>query len=109
MPYLLRRAYEAAWKRSEQRFKRRVLLQIGAKLENGEIGHLGDLQDGLVAATIKSASFPIARSARFEAAVKELVPVVAETIAGAAEAQAEDGIGLTAEREAELLAAWHGR
>ena len=32
-----------------------------------------------------------------------------ETIAGAAEAQAEDGIGLTAAREAVLLAAWHGR
>ena len=32
-----------------------------------------------------------------------------ETIAGAADAPAEDGVGLTAEREAELLAAWHSR
>ena len=34
---------------------------------------------------------------------------VEETIAGAADAPAEDGVGLTAEREAELLAAWHSR
>jgi hypothetical protein len=34
---------------------------------------------------------------------------VGETIAGAADAAAEDGVGLTAEREAELLAAWHSR
>ena len=32
-----------------------------------------------------------------------------ETIAGAADAPAEEGVGLTAEREAELLAAWHSR
>ena len=32
-----------------------------------------------------------------------------ETIAGAADAPAEEGIGLTPEREAELLAAWHER
>jgi 2'-hydroxyisoflavone reductase len=35
-------------------------------------------------------------------------PVV-ETIAGAADAPAVDGVGLTPEREAELLAAWHER
>jgi 2'-hydroxyisoflavone reductase len=34
---------------------------------------------------------------------------VAETIAGAAGAPAGAGVGLTSEREAELLAAWHGR
>jgi 2'-hydroxyisoflavone reductase len=34
---------------------------------------------------------------------------VAETLAGAADAPLVDGVGLTAEREAELLAAWHGR
>ena len=34
---------------------------------------------------------------------------VAETIAGAAEAPAVDGVGLTPEREAELLRAWHPR
>ena len=33
----------------------------------------------------------------------------AETLAGAADAPLVDGVGLTAEREAELLAAWHGR
>ncbi len=32
---------------------------------------------------------------------------LAETLAGAAEAPAVDGVGLTPEREAELLAAWH--
>ena len=32
-----------------------------------------------------------------------------ETIAGAAGAPAVEGVGLTPEREAELLAAWHGR
>lgn len=34
---------------------------------------------------------------------------VAETLAGAAEAPAVEGVGLTPEREAELLAAWHAR
>ena len=34
---------------------------------------------------------------------------LAETVAGAADASAEDGVGLTPEREAELLAAWHSR
>jgi 2'-hydroxyisoflavone reductase len=34
---------------------------------------------------------------------------VTETIAGAAGAAAVEGVGLTPEREAELLAAWHGR
>ena len=34
---------------------------------------------------------------------------VAETIAGAAEAPAVDGVGLTPEREAELLRAWRGQ
>ena len=34
---------------------------------------------------------------------------VAETIAGAAEAPAVDGVGLTPEREAELLEAWRKR
>ena len=34
---------------------------------------------------------------------------VAETIAGAAGAAAVEGVGLTPEREAELLAAWHAR
>jgi 2'-hydroxyisoflavone reductase len=34
---------------------------------------------------------------------------VAETVAGAAEAPAVEGAGLTPEREAELLAAWHSR
>ena len=34
---------------------------------------------------------------------------LAETIAGAADAPAANGVGLTPEREAELLAAWHGR
>ena len=34
---------------------------------------------------------------------------VAETIAGAAGAPAVEGVGLTPEREAELLAAWHAR
>ena len=34
---------------------------------------------------------------------------VAETLEGAAGAPLVDGVGLTAEREAELLAAWHGR
>ena len=34
---------------------------------------------------------------------------VAETIAGAAEAPAADGVGLTPEREAELLRAWRGQ
>ena len=34
---------------------------------------------------------------------------LAETIRGAADAPLEDGVGLTPEREAELLAAWHGR
>ena len=34
---------------------------------------------------------------------------VPETIAGAAGAPAADGVGLTPEREAELLAAWHAR
>ena len=34
---------------------------------------------------------------------------VAETIAGAAEAPAADGVGLTPEREAELLRAWRER
>ena len=34
---------------------------------------------------------------------------VSETIAGAAGAPAVEGVGLTPEREAELLAAWHGR
>lgn len=34
---------------------------------------------------------------------------LAETIAGAAEAPAVEGVGLTPEREAELLAAWHER
>jgi len=34
---------------------------------------------------------------------------LAETLAGAAEAPAADGVGLTPEREAELLAAWHER
>ena len=33
----------------------------------------------------------------------------AETIAGAAEAPAVEGVGLTPEREADLLAAWHAR
>ena len=33
---------------------------------------------------------------------------LAETIAGAAGAPAEEGVGLTPEREAELLTAWHG-
>ena len=33
---------------------------------------------------------------------------LAETIAGAATAPAVEGVGLTPEREAELLAAWHG-
>ena len=34
---------------------------------------------------------------------------VPETIAGTADAPAADGVGLTPEREAELLAAWHAR
>jgi 2'-hydroxyisoflavone reductase len=34
---------------------------------------------------------------------------LAETVGGAADASAEDGVGLTPEREAELLAAWHSR
>ena len=34
---------------------------------------------------------------------------LADTLAGAAEAADVDGVGLTREREAELLAAWHGR
>ncbi|MDF2751225.1 MAG: family oxidoreductase [Gaiellaceae bacterium] len=34
---------------------------------------------------------------------------LAETIAGAATAPAVEGVGLTPEREAELLSAWHGR
>jgi 2'-hydroxyisoflavone reductase len=34
---------------------------------------------------------------------------LAETLAGAAEASAVEGVGLTPEREAELLAAWHER
>lgn len=34
---------------------------------------------------------------------------VEETIAGAAGAPAVQGVGLTPEREAELLSAWHGR
>ena len=34
---------------------------------------------------------------------------LAETIAGAAGAPAVEGVGLTPEREAELLAAWHDR
>lgn len=34
---------------------------------------------------------------------------LAETVAGAASAPAVDGVGLTPEREAELLAAWHER
>ena len=34
---------------------------------------------------------------------------VTETLEGAAEAPAVEGVGLTPEREAELLAAWHGR
>ena len=34
---------------------------------------------------------------------------VAETLDGAAEAPAVDGVGLTPDREAELLAAWHAR
>lgn len=34
---------------------------------------------------------------------------VAETLAGAADAAAVEGVGLTPEREAELLAAWHAR
>ena len=34
---------------------------------------------------------------------------VAETLAGAAEAPAVDGVGLTPEREAALLASWHAR
>ena len=34
---------------------------------------------------------------------------VAESIAGAAGAAAVEGVGLTPEREAELLAAWHDR
>lgn len=34
---------------------------------------------------------------------------LAETIRGAADAPAEEGVGLTPEREAELLAAWHER
>ena len=34
---------------------------------------------------------------------------LAETIRGAADAPAEDGVGLAPEREAELLAAWHER
>ena len=33
---------------------------------------------------------------------------LAETLAGAATAPAVEGVGLTPEREAELLAAWHG-
>ena len=37
------------------------------------------------------------------------VPPCAETLAGAADAPLVDGVGLTPEREAELLAAWHGR
>jgi hypothetical protein len=32
-----------------------------------------------------------------------------ETLRGAAEAPAVEGVGLTPEREAELLAAWHAR
>jgi hypothetical protein len=34
---------------------------------------------------------------------------VAETLRGAATASLEDGVGLTPEREAELLDAWHSR
>ena len=34
---------------------------------------------------------------------------LAETLEGAADAPLVDGVGLTPEREAELLAAWHGR
>ena len=34
---------------------------------------------------------------------------LAETLGGAADASAEDGVGLTPEREADLLAAWRER
>jgi hypothetical protein len=34
---------------------------------------------------------------------------VPETLAGAAEAPLKEGVGLTPQREADLLAAWHAR
>ena len=49
------------------------------------------------------------RRRRPRARGRPALPAVADTIAGAAGAPAVEGVGLTPEREAELLAAWHAR